>query len=189
MLRFLKSLVKGPGVGLPGFSKGADLCLSMASHLKDIMATVILSGSVLNVGSALHYKGMTILPRGSDPEHIKMTKDGFADIVDALNNPLEEPNRRSLIPVEKAESCFLFLVANEAAKLLQAHGKKKPKIICYPETGHCIVPPYLPVCLVSFHTLVGKLVIWGGEVRVHSMAQIDAWKQLQAFFHKHLGND
>ncbi|XP_020841992.1 acyl-coenzyme A thioesterase 1-like isoform X1 [Phascolarctos cinereus] len=202
-VQYLKnhSQVKGPGVGLLGFSKGGDLCLSMASHLKDITATVTLNGSLANVGCALHYKGMTIPPLGSDPKRIKMTKDGFADIVDALNNPLEEPNRTSLIPVQKAESCFLFLVglddhnwksefyANEAAKLLQAHGKKKPKIICYPATGHYIELPYFPVCLVSFHNLVGKPVIWGGEVRAHSMAQIDAWKQLQAFFHKHLGND
>ncbi|XP_027700533.1 acyl-coenzyme A thioesterase 1-like [Vombatus ursinus] len=202
-VQYLKnhSQVKGPGVGLLGFSKGGDLCLSMASHLKDITATVTLNGSMANVGSVLHYKGMTIPPLGSDPKRIKMTKDGFADIVDALNNPLEEPNRRSLIPVEKAESCFLFLVglddhnwksefyANEAAKLLQAHGKKKPKIICYPATGHYIEPPYFPVCPVSFHALVGTLVIWGGEVSAHSMAQIDAWKQLRAFFHKHLGKD
>ncbi|XP_051833603.1 acyl-coenzyme A thioesterase 1-like [Antechinus flavipes] len=202
-VQYLKnhSQVKGPGVGVLGFSKGGDLCISMASHLKDITATATINGSVANVGAALHYKGMTIPPLGSDPKRIKMTDNGFADIIDALNNPLEEPNRKSLIPVERAECCFLFLVglddhnwksefyANEAAKLLQAHGKKKPEIICYPATGHYIEPPYFPVCLVSFHNLVGKLVVWGGEVKAHSMAQVDAWKQLQAFFHKHLEND
>ncbi|XP_074146172.1 acyl-coenzyme A thioesterase 1-like [Sminthopsis crassicaudata] len=193
--------VKGPGVGLLGFSKGGDLCISMASHLKDITATATINGSVANVGAALHYKGMTMPPLGSDMKRVKMTDSGFADIIEALNNPLEEPNRKSLIPIERAESCFLFLVglddrnwkseffANEAAKLLQAHGKKKPEIICYPATGHYIEPPYFPVCLVSFHSLVGKLVIFGGEVKAHSMAQVDAWKQLQAFFHKHLEND
>uniref|UniRef100_A0A4X2L3P6 BAAT/Acyl-CoA thioester hydrolase C-terminal domain-containing protein n=1 Tax=Vombatus ursinus TaxID=29139 RepID=A0A4X2L3P6_VOMUR len=191
-VQYLKnySQVKGRGVGLLGFYKGGDLCLSMASHLKDITATVTLNGSMANVGSTLYYKGMTIPPLGSDPKRIEMTKIGFADIVDALNNPLEEPNQRSLIPIEKAESCFLFLIglddhnwksefyANKVAKLLQAYGKKKPKIICYPATRHYIEPPYFPVCLVSFHTLVGKLVIWEGEVSAHSMAQIDAWKQL-----------
>ncbi|XP_003756310.3 acyl-coenzyme A thioesterase 1 [Sarcophilus harrisii] len=202
-VQYLKnhSQVKGPGVGLLGFSKGGDLCISMASHLKDITATATINGSVANVGAALHYKGMTMPPLGSNLKRIKMTDQGFVDIIDVLNNPLEEPNRKSLIPVERAESCFLFLVglddhnwkseffANEAAKLLQAHGKKKPKIICYPATGHYIEPPYFPVCLVSFHNLVGKLVVWGGEVKAHSMAQVDAWKQIQAFFHKHLEND
>ncbi|XP_072485284.1 acyl-coenzyme A thioesterase 1-like [Notamacropus eugenii] len=201
-VQYLKnhSQVKGPGVGLLGFSKGGDLCLSMASHLKDITSTVIINGSVANIGCALHYKDMTIPPLKVDPKRIKIIEDGLVDIVDVLNNPLEEPNRKSLIPIEKAESCFLFLVglddhnwksefyANEAAKLLQAHGKKKPDIICYPATGHYIEPPYFPVCLASFHGLVGTHVVWGGEIRAHSMAQIDAWEQLQAFFCKHLGN-
>ncbi|XP_072485280.1 acyl-coenzyme A thioesterase 1-like [Notamacropus eugenii] len=198
-VQYLKnhSQVKGPGVGLLGLSKGGDLCLSMASHLKDITATVLINGSVANVGCVLYYKDLTIPPLKSDLKRVKMTEDGFADIVEALNNPLEEPNRESLIPVEKAESCFLFLVGSDDhnyrsefyAKLLQANGKKNREIICYHATGHYIEPRYFPVCLVSFHTLVGKPVIWGGEIRAHSMAQIDAWKQLQAFFHKHLGND
>ncbi|XP_043842676.1 acyl-coenzyme A thioesterase 1-like isoform X2 [Dromiciops gliroides] len=194
-------LVKGPGVGLLGFSKGGDLCISMASHLKDITATVIINGSVANVAASLHYKGITIPPLPIDQKRMKIAENGVADIIDILVSPLEEPGQKSLIPIEKAESCFLFLVglddhnwksefyANAAAKLLQAHGKKKPEIICYPATGHYIEPPYFPVCLISFHTFIGKLVTWGGEVRAHSLAQIDAWKQLQTFFHKHLGND
>ncbi|XP_068948234.1 acyl-coenzyme A thioesterase 1-like [Petaurus breviceps papuanus] len=193
--------VKGPGVGSLGFSKGGDLCLSMASRLKGITATCTINGCLSNVQCLLHYKGMTVPPLKRDLKFIKMTEDGFADIIDTLNNPLEESNLKSLIPIEKAESCFLFLVglddhnwkseffANEAAKLLQAHGKKKPEIMCYPATGHYIEPPYFPLCPGSFHSGVGKHVIWGGEVRAHSMAQIDAWKQLQAFFHKHLGNN
>ncbi|XP_057586405.1 acyl-coenzyme A thioesterase 1-like isoform X2 [Hippopotamus amphibius kiboko] len=48
--------VKGPGVGLLGFSKGGNLCLSMASFLKGITAAVIINGSVANSGGNLHYK-------------------------------------------------------------------------------------------------------------------------------------
>ncbi|XP_001375739.4 acyl-coenzyme A thioesterase 1 [Monodelphis domestica] len=202
-VQYLKkhSQVKGPGVGLLGFSKGGDLCLSMASHLKDITATATINGSLANVGAALHYKGMTMPPLGNDVKRVKVIGNGIIDIIDALNNPLEEPNRKSLIPVQKADCCFLFLVglddhnwkseffANEAAKILQAHGKKKPEIICYPATGHYIEPPYFPLSHISFHNLVGSLVTFGGEIKAHSLAQIDAWKQLQAFFHKHLGND
>ncbi|XP_045434796.1 acyl-coenzyme A thioesterase 1-like isoform X2 [Pipistrellus kuhlii] len=191
--------VKGPGVGLLGISKGGDLCLSMASFLKGITAAVIINGSVANVGGALHYKDETLKPLGFNLARVKVTKDGFADILDALNNPLEGPDRKSLIPVERAESAFLFLVglddhnwkseffANEASKLLQAHGKEKPQVICYPQAGHYIEPPYFPLCRASPHALVGKNVIWGGEPRAHAEAQVDAWKQLQAFFHKHLG--
>ncbi|KAL2789728.1 acyl-coenzyme A thioesterase 1, partial [Daubentonia madagascariensis] len=191
--------VKGPGVGLLGLSKGGELCLSMASFLKGITAAVIINGSVANVGGALHYKDETLPPVGFSRNRIKVTKDGFADIVDVLNSPLEGPDQKSFIPVERAECTFLFLVgqddhnwksefhANEASKRLQAHGREKPQIICYPGAGHYIEPPYFPLCRASLHDLVGSPVMWGGEPRAHAMAQVDAWEQLQTFFHKHLG--
>uniref|UniRef100_A0A2K6C548 palmitoyl-CoA hydrolase n=1 Tax=Macaca nemestrina TaxID=9545 RepID=A0A2K6C548_MACNE len=188
-----------PAIGLLGVSKGGELCLSMASFLKGITAAVIINGSVANVGGTLHYKGETLPPVGVNRNRIKVTKDGYADIVDVLNSPLEGPDQKSFIPVERAESTFLFLVgqddhnwksefyANEACKRLQAHGRRKPQIICYAGAGHYIEPPYFPLCRASLHALVGSAIIFGGEPRAHAMAQVDAWKQLQTFFHKHLG--
>lgn len=198
---FVFSQVKGPGVGLLGISKGGELCLSVASFLKSITATVVINASVANIGGTLHYKGETLPPLGTNPSRIKATKDGVADILHVLNSPLEGPDQKSFIPVERAESAFLFLVgqddhnwksefyANEASKRLQAHGKEKPQIICYPRAGHYIEPPYFPLCRASLHVLVGRPVIWGGEPRAHAMAQVDAWQQLQTFFHKHLGGE
>uniref|UniRef100_G1U6I6 Acyl-CoA thioesterase 4 n=1 Tax=Oryctolagus cuniculus TaxID=9986 RepID=G1U6I6_RABIT len=193
--------VKGPGIGLLGHSKGGELGLTMTSFLKGITAAVIINGSIVNVGGTLHYKDVTLPPIGANRSRIKMTKEGFADIVDALNSPLEGPDQKSLIPVERSECTFLFLVgqddhnwksefyANEASKRLQAQGKAKPQIICYPEAGHYIEPPYFPLCRASLHALVGGPVFWGGEPRAHAVAQVDAWKQLQTFFHKHLGGE
>ncbi|KAM9091647.1 acyl-coenzyme A thioesterase 1-like isoform 1-T1 [Megaptera novaeangliae] len=193
--------VKGPGVGLLGISKGGELCLSMASFLKGVTAAVIINGSVASVGGTLHYKGETLPPVGVSRSRFKVTKDGLADILDVLNSPLEGPDQKSFIPVERAECPFLFLVgqddhnwksefyANEASKRLQAHSKAKPQIICYPGAGHYIEPPYFPMCRASLHTLVGSPVIWGGEPRAHARAQVDAWQQLQTFFHKHLGGE
>ncbi|XP_004318336.3 acyl-coenzyme A thioesterase 1 [Tursiops truncatus] len=193
--------VKGPGVGLLGISKGGELCLSMASFLKGITAAVIINGSVASVGGTLHYKGETLPPLGVSRSRLKVTKDGLTDILDVLNSPLEGPDQKSFIPVERAECAFLFLVgqddhnwksefyANEASKRLQAHSKAKPQIICYPGAGHYIEPPYFPMCRASLHTLVGSPVIWGGEPRAHARAQVDAWQQLQTFFHKHLGGE
>ncbi|KAM9202492.1 acyl-coenzyme A thioesterase 1-like [Dugong dugon] len=193
--------VKGPGLGLLGISKGGDLCLSMASFLKGITAATIINGSVANVGGVLHYKDETLPPLSANQNRVKVTKDGLVDIMDALNSPLEGPDQKSFIPVERAECTFLFLVglddhnwksefyANEASNRLQAHGKEKPQIICYPGAGHYIEPPYFPMCRASLHTLVGSPVIWGGEPRAHAMAQVDAWEQLQTFFHKHLGDE
>ncbi|XP_052041422.1 acyl-coenzyme A thioesterase 5-like [Apodemus sylvaticus] len=193
--------VKGPGIGLLGISKGAELCLSMASFLKGITAAVIINGSVANVARTLKYKDESLPPVGNDLNRTKVTKDGFSDMVDFLNVPLEGPDQKSFIPVERSDTTFLFLVglddhnwksefyAREASKHLQAHGKETPQIICYPETGHNIEPPYFPWCKASIHTYFNIVVIWGGEPRAHAMAQVDAWQQLQTFFHKHLSGD
>nr|XP_034968613.1 acyl-coenzyme A thioesterase 1-like [Zootoca vivipara]XP_034968622.1 acyl-coenzyme A thioesterase 1-like [Zootoca vivipara] len=190
--------VKGPGVGLLGHSKGGDLCISMASFLKGVTVTVTINGSVANVAATLHYKDITIPPLGFNAERVKLDKSGVADILDVMNNPLEGPDRQSFIPLEKAEGRFLFIVgqddhnfkseffAVEASKRLQAHGKEKPEIICYPGAGHYIEPPYFPMCAASMHLLVGKPVIWGGEPRAHAAAQVDAWGRIQTFFRKHL---
>nr|XP_051681974.1 acyl-coenzyme A thioesterase 1 isoform X2 [Oryctolagus cuniculus] len=119
--------VKGPGIGLLGHSKGGELCLTMTSFLKGITAAVIINGSIANVGGTLRYKDMTLPPIGANRSRIKMTKEGFADIVDALNSPLEGPDQKSLIPVERSECTFLFLVGQDdhnwkrPANLLRMH--------------------------------------------------------------------
>lgn len=170
----------------------------MASFLKGITATVTINGSIANVASALRYKDITIPPLGMDSKRAKMNQAGIVDILDVLNNPLEGPDCESFIPIEKAEGLFLFIVglddhnwkseffAMEASNRLLAHGKIKPEIIRYPRAGHYIEPPYFPMCPASMHLLVGSPVMWGGEPQSHAAAQVDAWKQIQRFFNKHL---
>lgn len=53
--------VKGPGIGLLGISLGADICLSMASFLKNISATVSINGSGVSGSPDIRYK-QTCLP-------------------------------------------------------------------------------------------------------------------------------
>ncbi|XP_068948235.1 acyl-coenzyme A thioesterase 6-like [Petaurus breviceps papuanus] len=190
--------ITGPGIGLLGFSKGGDLCLSMASFLKGVTATVLINACVANTMVPLHYKEMTLLNIGCDLERLKITESGLVDIVDIWSNPLEKNNCQSLIPIEKAQGPFLFIVGQDdhswksesyaymASERLQSHGKEKPQIICYPKTGHCIDPPYFPPCLMSVHRMVGRGVIWGGESKAHFMAQVDSWEQIQTFFQKYL---
>ncbi|XP_074146167.1 acyl-coenzyme A thioesterase 6-like isoform X1 [Sminthopsis crassicaudata] len=192
--------VKSPGIGLLGFSKGGDLCLSMASFLKGVTATVLINACVANTMTPLHYKGMTLLNIGNDLERLKITESGLVDLVDIWSHPLEKQNCQSLIPIEKAQGPFLFIVGQDdhnwksesfayiASEQLQSHGKEKPQIICYPNTGHCIDPPYFPPCLMSVHGMVGRGVFWGGESKAHSMAQVESWKQIQTFFQKHLNS-
>ncbi|NP_001084617.1 acyl-CoA thioesterase 2 S homeolog [Xenopus laevis] len=190
--------VKGPGIGLLGHSKGGDLVLSMTAFLKGIPAAAVVNGSLANVGADLHYRDITLPAIGFDINKIKFPQPGVADISNVLNNPLEEPNRASLIPLGRADSKFLFIVGQEdknwksdffakiACDLLTEQGKEKPEVVCYPGAGHYIEPPYFPLCKASMHRLVGFPVIWGGEMKAHAMAQVDSWHRIQAFLHKHL---
>uniref|UniRef100_A0A8C5KMG0 BAAT/Acyl-CoA thioester hydrolase C-terminal domain-containing protein n=1 Tax=Jaculus jaculus TaxID=51337 RepID=A0A8C5KMG0_JACJA len=192
--------VKGPDIGLLGLSLGADICLSMASFLKNISATVSINGSAFCANRPIHYKQTTIPALGYDLRRTKTTFSGILDILDVRNDIVGGCENPSMIPIEKAKGPLLFIVGQDdhnwrsdlyaqvASERLQTHGKEKPQIISYPGTGHYIEPPYFPVCLASLHTLVNKAVIWGGEVRAHSKAQIDAWKQILSFFGKHLGD-
>ncbi|XP_040188258.1 acyl-coenzyme A thioesterase 1-like [Rana temporaria] len=190
--------VKGPGIGLLGHSKGGDLVVSMASFLKGITAAAVVNGAVANVAADLHYKDITLPAIGYDPKKATFPKPGFMDIRDVFNNPLEEPNRQSLIPIWRAHCKFLFIVgeddrnwksdfyAQTACNLLEEHGKEKPEVVYYPKAGHYIEPPYYPLCKAFIHKLVGLPCVWGGEPKAHNFAQVDSWKRIQAFFHKHL---
>ncbi|XP_043776729.1 putative acyl-coenzyme A thioesterase 6 isoform X1 [Cervus elaphus] len=190
--------VKGPGVGLLGFSKGGDLCLSMASFLKGITATVVINACVANTIAPLRYKDMIIPGLSYDLKKHTITESGFLNFVDIWENPLEKTNHQSLIPLEKAQGPFLFIVSMDdhnwksevyariASERLQAHGKDRPQIIYYPGSGHCIDPPYFPLSRASVHAVLGQPVFHGGEPKAHSKAQADAWQQIQTFFHKHL---
>ncbi|XP_048218557.1 peroxisomal succinyl-coenzyme A thioesterase-like isoform X2 [Perognathus longimembris pacificus] len=191
--------VKGPGIGLLGISLGADICLSMASFLKNVSATVAINGSCFSANRTIQYKQTKIPPLGHDLRRTKMAFSGILDILDTRNDLIGGYNNPSMIPIEKAQGPILFIVgqddhnwrselyAQTASDRLQAHGKEKPQIISYPGTGHYIEPPYFPMCPASLHLLLKKAVMWGGEVRAHSKAQIDAWEQILCFFHKHLG--
>ncbi|XP_069494873.1 acyl-coenzyme A thioesterase 1-like [Ambystoma mexicanum] len=193
--------VRGPGIGLLGHSKGGDLVVSMASFLKGITATATVNGAIVTVGATLRYKDVIMPPIGADLKRIKLVKPGLANVVEALNSPLEAENRKYLIPIEKAEGKFLFIVgeddqnwkselyANMAADILLEHGKEKPEIVVYPGAGHYIEPPVFPMCAASMHFLVGLPVVWGGEPRAHFLAQEGAWQKIQGFFCKHLAEE
>lgn len=75
-----------------GFPKGSELYLSIASFLKGITAVVIINGSMVNVGGALHCKGETLPPVVCNKTRSKVTNDGFIDILGVLNTPLEGPD-------------------------------------------------------------------------------------------------
>uniref|UniRef100_A0A672TX74 ACOT5 thioesterase n=1 Tax=Strigops habroptila TaxID=2489341 RepID=A0A672TX74_STRHB len=193
--------VKGPGVGLLGYSKGADLCLAMAAFLKNITAVVSLNGSMAITIVPLCYKDKTIPVLAIDEQRVKVIDSNILDLSDILMSPFQAPGNQSLIPIEKAEAQLLFIVgqddhflksdyyATEVCKLLQAQGKENFQILSYPGTGHCIDPPFFPLYPIGNHPILRKRAVMGGELGAHSKAQLHAWPQIQAFFHKYLNDN
>ncbi|KAM6311578.1 acyl-coenzyme A thioesterase 5-like [Aegotheles albertisi] len=190
--------VKGPGVGLLGYSKGADLCLAMAAFLKNITAVASLNGPVAITTIPLCYKDKTIPALPINEQQIKAIDSHILDTSEGCIDPFQAPGNQSLIPLEKAEAQLLFIVgqddhvikseyyATEVCKLLQAQGKENFQILSYPGTGHCIDPPFFPLYPVGKHPIFHKRAFLGGELRAYSKAQVHAWSQIQAFFKKHL---
>ncbi|NWI60954.1 ACOT1 thioesterase, partial [Calyptomena viridis] len=192
--------VKGPGVGLLGFSKGGELSLAMAAFLKNITAVASLNSPVAVMVFPLCYKGKTIPTLNLYEQRAKVTNSNILDYSDVFIDPFQAPGNQSLIPIEKAEAQFLFIVgqddhvvkseyyATEVCKLLQAQGKKNFQILSYPGTGHCIDPPFFPFYPIGNNPVFHKRSVLGGELRASSKAQVHAWPQIQAFFRKYLND-
>lgn len=172
----------------------------MSSFLSGISATVCINGCNANTVIPLHYKDIIIPPLPAVIENVRFTDSGLVDIRDVLSDPTLEKNRASLIPIERASCHFLFAVseddhnwnsaifAKQAAATLKNHGKESFQVVSYPKAGHFLEVPPMPFCPSGFHAVVGSAVVFGGEPKAHSEAQLDLWERVQGFFKRHLDN-
>lgn len=190
------------GVGVIAISKSGDLALSMASFLPGIKATVCINSCSANTGFPLLYREKQILPPlAVDLRKAKLTESGVFMCKPCLHSPFAEENKATLVPIEQAEGHFLFVASEEdlnwdskafmeqMVERLKHHGKENFECVCYPGAGHYLEPPYGPFCTASIHPLVGKPVLWGGDPRSHSAAEVHLWKKIQEFFRTHLDRD
>ncbi|XP_023127528.2 acyl-coenzyme A thioesterase 1 [Amphiprion ocellaris] len=192
--------VKGPGIGIISISHSGALALSMSSFLSGISATVCINACNANTAIPLHYKDLVIPPLSPVIENVKITDSGLVHVRDALPDPSLEENRASLMPIERATCQFLFAVAeddhnwnsaffaNQAAATLRNHGKETFQLVSYPKAGHFLEVPPMPYCPSGFHAAIGSDVLFGGEPKAHSDAQLDLWERVQEFFKSHLDN-
>ena len=109
-----------------------------------------------------------------------------------------------LIPVENI-SCPVLLVygtddlnanPNFSVSFIRAGLKKRGKenlcsVLCYPNAGHLIEPPYTPHCYTSYMKNLGKLtgdyyLAMGGETKDHARAQEDAWTKILTFLQRNV---
>ncbi len=190
--------VKGPGIGILSISHSGGLALLMSSFLSGISATVAINFCNANTVIPVHYKDMVIPALPPVIKNIKMTDSGVLDIRDGLPDTSLEKHKASLFPIERASCQFLFAVsgddrnwnsalfAKQAAATLRNHGKENFKMVTYPKAGHFLEVPYMPYCPSGYHGAVGRNVMFGGEPKAHTEAQLDLWERIQEFFKSHL---
>uniref|UniRef100_A0A669BPY5 Acyl-coenzyme A thioesterase 5 n=1 Tax=Oreochromis niloticus TaxID=8128 RepID=A0A669BPY5_ORENI len=203
-MNFLKQQPKvgSKGVGIMSRCKGANIGLSLAAFVPGVEAIVCINACNANVVTPLYYKKRQILSSLLyDESKFITTESGAVIVKDALEDPLAEKNKGSLIPIERAKTHFLFAAVeddlswdskaymDEMVVRLKHHGKENFETVFYPGAGHMLEPPYAPHCPSSFHAGVGKPVLWGGELKAHIAAEIHLWKKIQDFFKTHLSCD
>ncbi|KAG8429209.1 hypothetical protein GDO86_018056, partial [Hymenochirus boettgeri] len=190
--------VRGPGVGVIGTGKGADLALSMITFLPEIVAAVSISGCCANTAATLNYKDCSIPGLTYNMSRVQITDDGVFDVFEALDDPLDPVNNNSLIPLEKANGHLMFIVgeddrnwksslyAKAAYHRLMDHGKENVTLLSYPGAGHRIDPPCSSFCFAAIDRFLGVPVLGGGKLSTHCQAQEDSWKKIQDFLNFHL---
>ncbi|KAM6182094.1 bile acid-CoA:amino acid N-acyltransferase-like [Erethizon dorsatum] len=189
--------VFGPGLGIVSVCKGAEIGLSMAIHLKQITATVLINGPNFIISVPQVYHGQIIEPAICSIEYKSTSALGLAEFYQVYTAS-ETGISQSFLPVEKAQGHFLFIVGEEdknlnskvhaaqATEQLKRNGKNNWTLLSYPGAGHLIEPPYSPLCRASRIPFVLPAIHWGGEVIPHAAAQEHAWKEIQKFLRKHL---
>ncbi|CAJ1073056.1 acyl-coenzyme A thioesterase 1-like [Xyrichtys novacula] len=203
-VEFLKRQEKvgGEGVGVVSMSKSGDLALSIASYLSGVQATVWINGCSANTAFPLYYQKIQILPALLfDINKVVPTESGACITKDAVLDPLAEENRATIVPIERAKGRFLFVASEDdlnwdskaymdmMVDRLKHHGKDNFESVCYPGAGHYLEPPYGPYCPSSFHGVLGRAVLWGGEARSHAAAEVLMWEKIQEFFRVNLNCD
>ncbi|CAG5896367.1 unnamed protein product [Menidia menidia] len=195
-VRFLQRLpeVGGRGVAVISRSKGGDIALSLAAFVPGVQAVVWINGCSANVGIPLYYKGQLILSSLMfDFSKVIPTETGASVIKYAVDNPLDEESKGSLVPIEGAAGRFLFAASEDdlnwdskaymedMVERLKRHGKTNFERVLYPKAGHLLEPPYGPHCPSALHGMLSFPVVWGGEPKAHAAAEVHLWAKIQEF--------
>ncbi|KAM4666735.1 acyl-coenzyme A amino acid N-acyltransferase 1-like isoform 1-T1 [Amazona ochrocephala] len=188
--------VRGPGLGVIGVSKGAEVALAMASFLPLVVATVWINGTAFLHGNPLVYRDLCIPAIPYGVERLLITEMGALDNSAVFNDPRHPMSRSSAIPVERIKGKVLFVVG-EADRSLNsklfarlAMARMPPeqgRILSYPGAGHLIEPPCSPLCSISCIRGSPRPLLWGGEAKAHARAQEHSWKEIIRFLERELG--
>ncbi len=193
--------VNSNGIGFIGVSTAGQIALQVAAKCNLVKAVVGISSPTSVVFPVRYEKELLGLHTSSLlalVEKYKEFRDGYVvskKCVDNLQDFLvknqikaEDIAAEILLITGEDDQCIRSVkFANQMKeRLLQKKPNKRIIHLSYPNTGHLIEPPYMPLCLYSFHKVFNAFFSWGGRVVEHSAAQEHAWKSLVAFLKRNL---
>lgn len=210
-----QSNIDSSHIGLYGVSRGAELSLILGSFFPDSVQAIsaIVPSSVVYGGlsetpvNAWLYKGSPILPfaavpqtefadgKGRTPENPANTRESF---LEGMKD--KKAFAAAAIPVENIR-CPLLLVSGGddqmwpsdlyAQQIINRLEEYHSPIVChhlhYPEAGHGINIPNLPIPGPTYYHPISKL--WfsmGGTRAADAKASRDSWKKITSFFQETL---
>nr|XP_017830558.1 bile acid-CoA:amino acid N-acyltransferase isoform X3 [Callithrix jacchus] len=183
------------GIGVVSVCKGAAIGLSMAIHLKQVRAAVLINGTNFSCGVPQVYRGQIYPPLPYSTQLISTNALGLVEFYQIFKETQVEASQY-FFPIEEVQGHLLFIVgeddknlnskahAEQAIGQLRRHGKNNWTLLSYPGAGHLLEPPYSPLCCASI--MHDMKMYWGGEVIPHAAAQEHSWKEIQKFLRKHL---
>ena len=187
---FMLSLpyVQKSGVGILSLCFGGTLAMLIATICSKVKAVVnIGGGSYLGVGSVT-YQNQLLFSSSGDFCNVKAANNGY--VFTYAFPALEE----RCIQIEMAnKSRFLFINGEDDQCVHWSHGKmlysrcpNRSQLCVYPEAGHMIDPPFNPHIDSRWLKGFQATLSYGGTTKGHAHAQELAWKEILAFFEKHL---
>ncbi|XP_076097906.1 acyl-coenzyme A amino acid N-acyltransferase 1-like [Mytilus galloprovincialis] len=189
------------GIGILGVCKGGELALLLSTICTQVKAVVNINGPPFNSLAPLapfdncvqmDYSAVITVQPDSSIE--VRTRDAICDNL----------TREKLTQTWKTDVQILYLVGEDdqslhprCAQMFQETYPQSKRhnltVVRYPNTGHLIEPPYLPVTSSNKKTyeddVFGKkmqkevTLMWGGETEAHAKAQEDSWTRIIMFFH------
>lgn len=203
-------------VGLYGASRGAELSLILGSLFPDEISAIVavVPSSVVYGGlsetpvNAWVYKGKPIAPFAPVPKTDftngkgEMAENPANTLVQFLEGMKDtDAFAKAAIPVEKIKCPILLISGGDdqmwpseiyATQIINRLKEKGSEIqvvhLNYPDAGHGINVPNLPIPGPTYYHPVGKL--WfsmGGSREADAKASRESWNHLVRFFHQNLG--
>ncbi|KAL9979722.1 hypothetical protein ACROYT_G017425 [Oculina patagonica] len=194
------------GIGIHAISFGSLIALLMASLEMNAIKTVVAISPLVVTFSSFQYKGKVSDVIPYEISKVISTEEGVVlRYAQTVTDYKPSASKYPPIPPVENISCPVLIVTGTgdlnvncdfSAELIynrfKTHGKEHLcSILCYPEAGHLIEPPYTPHCYASFSGASAKrfndkYLVWGGEMNAHATAQDDAWPKILSFLRSKL---